>query len=168
MPPLPQNAFKTPLKKCLGFIILRGIIRTMQAEQGRVFIGRFKAKSDLLEALTGLCKKEDIKLGVFNVIGALTCAKLGYYKQDEQKYTECVSLDKKLEIASCIGNISLMNSGIFVHAHVTLADHTGTAYGGHLMPGSTVFAAEYCIRELKGAPLKRTHDPETGLNLWKL
>jgi len=140
----------------------------MQVEEGRVFIGRFKAKTDLLEALTGLCKKEGIKLGVFSVIGAVTSAKLGYYKQDAREYTECASLDKKLEITSCTGNISLMKTDIFVHAHITLADHNGTAYGGHLMPGSTIFAAEYYIKELKGTTLKRTRDPETGLNLWQL
>ena len=140
----------------------------MQVKEGRTFIGRFSAKSDLLAALTGLCKKEDIRLGVFSVIGALTSAKLGYYKQDAKKYVDCASLDKKLEIASCTGNISLLDSEIFVHAHITLADHNGTAYGGHLMPGSTIFAAEYYIKELKGTTLERAHDPETGLKLWKV
>ena len=139
----------------------------MQVQEGRVFIGRFKAKTDLLAELTELCKKERIKLGVFSVIGALTSANLGYYKQDAKEYVECASLDKKLEITSCTGNVSLMNSEIFVHAHITLAEHNGTAYGGHLMPGSTIFAAEYYIKELKGTTLERTHDSETGLNLWK-
>jgi len=140
----------------------------MQLQEGRVFIGRFGAKRDLLEELTGLCKKENIRLGVFSVIGAVTSAKLGYYKQDEKKYADCVSLDKKLEIASCTGNISLLDSEIFVHAHITLADHDGTAYGGHLMPGSKIFAAEYYVKELKGAVLERARDPETGLNLWEV
>ena len=140
----------------------------MRVKEGKILIGRFRAKSDLLEALTELCKKENITLGVFSVIGALTSVKLGYYKQDAKKYTECVFLDKKLEITSCTGNISLMNSDIFVHAHITLADHAGGAYGGHLMPGSRIFAAEYYVKELEGAALERTRDSETGLNLWKL
>ena len=139
----------------------------MQVQEGRVFIGRLKGKADLLAELTELCKKENIKLGVFSVIGALTSAKLGYYKQDAKKYTECASLNKKLEITSCTGNISLLDSEIFVHAHITLADHDGTAYGGHLMPGSKIFAAEYYIKELTGTTLERTRDSETGLNLWK-
>jgi len=139
----------------------------MQVKKGRVFIGRFRAETGLLEALTDFCKKENIQLGVFSVIGALTRAKLGFYKQDEKKYAECVSLDKRLEITSCMGNISLLDSEIFVHAHITLADHNGAAYGGHLMSGSTIFAAEYYIKELKGATFKRMYDPETGLNLWK-
>lgn len=138
----------------------------MQVEDGRIFIGRFQFKADLLESIAEVCKKENIKLSTFSVIGALKGVKLGYYKQDEKKYVECLSLDKTLEIASCIGNISLKDSEIFVHAHITLADHAGACYGGHLMPGSSIFAAEYCIRELLGGELHRKHDPETGLSLW--
>ena len=143
----------------------------MQVEKGRLFIGRFKTKSDLLVSLTNLCQKEDIKLGVFSVIGALTKVKLGYYNQPAKEYVECVQLNKKLEIASCIGNISLKDTKkdakIFIHAHITLADLTGQCYGGHLMPGSIIFAAEYYIKELTGGQLNREYDPETGLNLWR-
>ena len=138
----------------------------MRVDKGRMLVGRFKSKTDLLNSLTELCRREDIKLGVFFVIGALTGVKLGYYKQDEKQYTECLVLDKKLEITSCMGNISLKDSQIFVHAHVTLADHNGQCYGGHLMPGSFIFAAEYYIQEFTGGDLKREYDPVTGLNLW--
>ncbi|MCP4649969.1 MAG: DNA-binding protein [PVC group bacterium] len=138
----------------------------MQINQGRMFIGRFKTNLDLLVSLTELCKKEDIKLGVFSVVGALRNVKLGYYNQDTKQYVECINLDKKLEITSCAGNISLLNSDIFVHAHVTLADHQGQCYGGHLVNGARIFAAEYYIRELVGAELERKHDPDTGLSLW--
>ena len=93
---------------------------------------------------------------------------MGYYDQKAKKYTECVKLDKKLEITACIGNISLMNSKIFVHAHITLADHEGKAFGGHLMPGTEIFAAEYTIKELQGATLERQSDPATGLSLWSI
>jgi len=138
----------------------------MKVSVGRSFIGRFKYKSDLLDSLTEICKKENIRLGVFSVIGALTSAKLGYYDQENQKYTSCVELDKKLEITSCTGNISLMDNEVFIHAHITLADHKGECFGGHLMPGSVIFAAEYYIKELKGRELKRVKDTKTGLSLW--
>ncbi|MCQ9207488.1 MAG: DNA-binding protein [Omnitrophica bacterium] len=138
----------------------------MRVKEGRVFIGRFNAKADLLGSLTDLCKKENIRLGVFSVIGALTNVKLGYYNQDAKKYVENCSLEKKLEITSCTGNVSLKGSEIFVHAHITLADHAGQCYGGHLMPGSFIFAAEYFAQELTGAVLTRKPDLETGLSLW--
>ncbi|MCP4652414.1 MAG: DUF296 domain-containing protein [Candidatus Omnitrophica bacterium] len=140
----------------------------MQAKEARVFIGRFKKNSDLLISLIELCRKKNIKLGVFSVIGALTSIKLGYFRQDQQRYAQCLSLDKKLEVVSCTGNISLKESDVFVHAHITLADLEGRCYGGHLMKGSRIFVAEYHVKELTAASLQRVYDPETGLNLWPL
>lgn len=138
----------------------------MKVDQGKRCVGRFLYQADLLLALTDLCRQENIRLGVFSVIGALTKAELGYYDQEMQKYVTCVSLDKKLEINSCLGNVSLKDEKIFVHAHVTLADHTGQCYGGHLMPGTMIYVAEYYLEELTGGELKRSRDQETGLSLW--
>ncbi|MDP8258472.1 MAG: DNA-binding protein [Candidatus Aadella gelida] len=138
----------------------------MQTSKGRVFIGRFNKGEDLLSSLSTFCEKNNISKGVFSVIGAVSSAKMGYFKQDVQKYIDCVSMNRCLEICSCTGNISVFEDKIFVHAHVTLADHEGNCYGGHLMPGSKIFAAEYYITELEGSPLVREPDPETGLNLW--
>ena len=138
----------------------------MTPKEDRIFIGRFEHECDLLKALYDFAKKNSVELGVFQVIGALKKAQLGYYNQDAKKYIDCVSLNKKLEIASCSGNISLKDFDVFVHAHVVLADHEGKCYGGHLMPGSKIFAAEYCIKELRGLTLNRVHDPITGLSLW--
>jgi len=138
----------------------------MKVEQGKRYIGQFSYQSDLLLALNDLCRQKNIRLGVFSVIGALTKAELGYYDQGNQKYVKCVSLDKKLEITSCLGNVSLKDEEIFIHAHVTLADHTGQCYGGHLMPGAIIYVAEYYLEELTGGELKRSRDQETGLSLW--
>ncbi|MFC1496006.1 hypothetical protein ACFL52_01165 [Candidatus Margulisiibacteriota bacterium] len=48
---------------------------------------------------------------------------------------------------------------------MTLADFEGKAYGGHLMPGTIVYAAEFVINEFVGAELKRGKDQVTGLPL---
>ena len=133
---------------------------------GRTFIGRFNNDEDLLEALTAFCRQNEIKLGVFSIIGAVKGAKLGYYDQQEKQYKGCVKLDKKLEITSCIGNISTKDGEIFPHAHITLADFDGKAFGGHLLPGAKIFAAEFHIQEYLGDDLVRVTDPITGLPLW--
>ncbi|MFA5097312.1 MAG: PPC domain-containing DNA-binding protein [Candidatus Margulisiibacteriota bacterium] len=138
----------------------------IKPKPGRLFIGRFESGENLLEALTSFCKKENIRLGVFNVIGAVRNVKLGYYEQSTKKYTDCASIDKKLEISNCTGNISLKDGEILVHAHITLADFEGKAFGGHLMPGTEIFAAEYFIQELTGGELNRVKDEKTGLPLW--
>ncbi|MDF1536837.1 MAG: DNA-binding protein [bacterium] len=138
----------------------------MRVEQGRAFIGRLPSGADLLESLTAVCRYENVRFGVVTAIGAVSSARLGYYKQDEQEYMECLNIEKGLEIVSCLGNMSLKEGEIFVHTHVILSDKEGRCYGGHLMPGTRVFAAEYCIRELVGKPYSREWDAVTGLALW--
>jgi predicted DNA-binding protein with PD1-like motif len=139
----------------------------IEPKPSRTFIGRFECDDDLLQALTDFCKKENVRLGTFNVVGAVKNAKLGYYNQEQQEYAGCVAIDKKLEIASCLGNISLKDEEIMVHAHIVLADWQGKALGGHLMPGTKIFAAEFQIQEYTGAELHRARDEKTGLPLWK-
>jgi len=139
-----------------------------EGHYGRVFIGRLEFGDDLLEKLTELCRSNAIKAGTVSAIGAVQNVKLGYYSQSEKKYTGCVEIDKKLEIASCAGNISLNDKNdIFVHLHIVLADHNAQTFGGHLMPGTKVFATEYCIEEITNIELKRSKDEVTGLPLWK-
>lgn len=138
----------------------------VEPKTGRLFLGRFEAGEDLLGELNDFCKKNAIKLGVFNIIGAVRNVKLGYFDQEQKKYTGSVELNKKLEISSCMGNISIKDGEIFCHAHITLADFESKAFGGHLMPGTEIFAAEFFIQELTGAELVRGKDEKTGLPLW--
>jgi hypothetical protein len=138
----------------------------MRVKETKVLMGRLPHGADLHGALQDLCVSEDVRIGTFFVIGAVKNVKLGYYHQDKKQYVECVDLKKTLEITACLGNVSLLDSEIFVHAHITLADHQGQCYGGHLMPGTRVFAAEYCVRAYDGSPLERAFDHETGLKLW--
>ncbi|MCX5781691.1 MAG: DNA-binding protein [Elusimicrobia bacterium] len=137
-----------------------------KATIGRLFIGRFEYKDDLLASLNKFCRKNNIFAGIFSLIGAVQNAKLGYYDQKRKRYKNCVSLNKKLEIVSCSGNISLKEKKPFVHAHIALADLRGKTFGGHLMEGTKVFAAEFFIQELTNIKLKRSKDSITGLPLF--
>ena len=77
----------------------------------------------------------------------MTKARIGYYKQDLQKYM-FLDLDRPMEILTLIGNVSLKDGQPMVHAHVTLCDEAGRAFGGHLAAGAPVFACEFVIREV--------------------
>jgi uncharacterized protein len=138
-----------------------------RARPGRLLTGRLSCGDDLLDSLTRLCRSEKISAGSFNVIGAVTKAALGYYDQKKKRYARCVVISKKLEIAACMGNISIKEGSPFVHAHIVLADRKGKAFGGHLMPGTGVFAAEFTIQEYRNVRLVRSPDPVTGLPLWQ-
>ena len=133
---------------------------------GRRVMGRLAKGHDLLGALEGHCLNLGIRLGEVRALGAVSAARVGFYNQAEQKYV-FLELNQPLEILALVGNVSLKDGKPFVHAHVTLADAEGRAWGGHLAAGTPVFACEYVIQEyLSDKTLTRGLDEETGLFLW--
>jgi uncharacterized protein len=133
---------------------------------GRRIMGRLAKGEDLLAALTQVAREYGITLAEVQAIGAVSQARVGYYHQTERQYY-WLDLERPLEIASLIGNISVKDGEPMVHAHVTLSDGDGRAFGGHLANGTLVFACEFAIQEYQSAtPLVRQMDDPTGLFLW--
>ena len=131
-------------------------------------MGRLAKGDDLLLALERLCQEHQITLGEVRALGAVTQARVGYYDQEKRQYY-FLDLNQPLEILSLVGNISLKDGKPMVHAHVTLADKEGRAYGGHLAEGTLIFACEYAVNEyLAEQALARQNDAATGLMLWPL
>ncbi|MHC1725518.1 MAG: PPC domain-containing DNA-binding protein [Syntrophobacteraceae bacterium] len=138
----------------------------INATPGRIIVGRLQKGDDLLRALEKICSDEGIKLGELSALGAVKNARIGYYDQEKREYFY-IGLTEHLEILTLAGNVSLKEGKPFVHAHVTLGNERGEAFGGHLAEGTEVFACEYSIREyLSTTSLERTHDDATGLFLW--
>ncbi len=133
---------------------------------GRIFLVRVKHDSEMINFVTELAEKNAIMTATFTAIGALKCAKLGFYDQEKHEYLETLLLAPQ-EIASCVGNISIKEGEPFVHAHAVLADRNGNTKAGHLLEGK-VFAAEVHLTELVGAKIVRKNDAVTGLSLWDI
>jgi uncharacterized protein len=141
---------------------------TIMVEQyrlGRIFLGRLEHGADLLAELYRICESQSIQMGTLQVIGAIQRACVGFYDQGKKLYQQ-IPIPNPAEIVCCIGNISSKDGKIFIHAHLTLSDVEGKAWGGHLMPGTIIFAAELQIQELQGKILQRSDDHVTGLALW--
>lgn len=133
---------------------------------GRKIIGRLAKGEDLLAAMEKLAHDHSITLGEVSAIGAVSQARIGYYNQTERKYYY-IDLARPLEILGLIGNVSLKDGKPMVHAHVTMGDKDGQAFGGHLAEGTLVFACEFTIQEYKSTTaLVRQMDGPTGLFLW--
>jgi len=129
-------------------------------------IGRLQRGDDLLEAIDSICRDKNIVLGRVEAIGAVEKATLGFYDQKRKQY-EFFSFDSPHEITSLIGNVSLRDGVPMVHAHITLSDENGTVHGGHLAPGTIVFACEVLIEAFEGPAFNRGIDENTGLPLWQ-
>lgn len=130
------------------------------------FMGRLDHGADLLEALHQVCSEKNIQLAQVEALGAVQKARIGYYDQKSREY-QFHTLDKPHEILSLVGNVSLKDNNPMVHAHLTLADENGRAFGGHLAPGTMVYACEYVIQSFQGTVLEREFDEKTKLSLWQ-
>ncbi|AFK85210.1 MULTISPECIES: PPC domain-containing DNA-binding protein [Thermoanaerobacterium] len=133
----------------------------------RRFMGRFKYDNDLLQEITNFITNENIRSGEIRIIGAVKKARFGYFNQSTKEY-KFIEKNEHMEILSAIGNISLKDGKPFPHVHIILADENGNAFGGHLMEGTKIFAAEFVIVDYGENNLERVDDDYTGLSLWNL
>ncbi|MBE9504166.1 MAG: DNA-binding protein [Proteobacteria bacterium] len=138
-----------------------------KVKSSKIYMGRLSHDADLLEELTAVCIKEGITLGRVEAIGAIKKGKVGYYDQSKREYA-FLDLNGPLEITALKGNISLKEGTPFVHAHVTLSDNAGQCFGGHLAPGTIIFACEFIIHSFEGEAFERHFDEVTRLPLWKI
>ena len=133
----------------------------------KTFMGKLEHNGDLIGELTKICLDNGIKLGKVEALGAVKKARIGYYDQDKKEYN-FIDIDQHLEIISLMGNVSMKDGKPIIHAHITLADKNGNAFGGHLAEGTIVFACEFYLTSFDGPEYNRGHDEVTGLPLWEM
>ncbi len=142
-------------------------MKVQEFKTGKVLVGRIELGEDLYQSIEEYCIKNNIRQAWVNGLGAVTHLAYFYYDQLEKKYIQA-HVDERLEILSCIGNISLKDGKPFPHLHIVCSDRKGGTVGGHLTPGTKVFACEVIFFVLEGASgLNRAFDSQTGLNLWQ-
>ncbi|ERP30890.1 PPC domain-containing DNA-binding protein [Chitinivibrio alkaliphilus] len=131
-------------------------------------VGSFDHGDDLLLSLKQLCKERDISAGRIEVIGSVEEAKIKYFYK-KRKMFDGVFYRKSMEIVSCIGTITTHEGEPFIHCHISLADHEGVLYGGHLAEGTRLYSSEFniAVYEYSGKTLERHHDAESNLLLLK-
>jgi predicted DNA-binding protein with PD1-like motif len=129
------------------------------------FLLRLPFGGDLLEEITRAFAERDIRQAVFQLIGAVKPAVLGFYDPVTRKY-QSREFPGMWEVVSCMGNISEKDGAVFTHAHATISSDDYQCMGGHLMPGSKIFAAELHAIPIPGTAPVRKFDDVTGLFLW--
>lgn len=133
-----------------------------------IIVGSFDSGDDLYLSLNRICKDYDISAGRIEVLGSATSARVNYFYKKKQMF-DTVLYRKSMEIVSCIGTISMYKGEPFVHCHISLSDHDGQLYGGHLTEGTTLYTSEFniAVYEYGGDGLSREFDEEINLPLIK-
>ena len=135
-----------------------------ESKIGRVVFARLSEDEDLLDAITLRARRAGINAGFFILIGALKKANLGFYRNQEYKP---IGISEPVEVVSCMGNISVKEQELIAHAHLSVSNEKGEAFGGHLLPGCVVSAnAELVLVEAFDPGLERVFDEKTKLHLW--
>ncbi|MBN1139795.1 MAG: DUF296 domain-containing protein [Anaerolineae bacterium] len=131
---------------------------------GRSNLLRLPPGEDLLVGLYRTCRERGISLGVFAATGSVRSATIGHLDRTCGETCRQI-LEADQELVHCAGNISLQADSLSIRAHAVLSDCQGRVSAGELL-AAEVHVVELCVQELKGPPLTRELDPETGLWLW--
>lgn len=132
---------------------------------GDTYVVRMDRGEEILEQLTRLCEKEDIRLASVEAIGAAEHAVLGIYDLKTKVYTK-KEWNEIMEISSLMGSVTRMDGKVYLHLHATLCDHELRTLGGHVNELRVGVTCEMFVRALPGEVGRRS-DSETGINLFQ-
>lgn len=126
---------------------------------------RLNIGEDIVEKISELAVLEDIRLASVVGIGAVNDVTIGAFIPSEQKY---YPHDYKgdFEVLGLNGNLTMMDNNHYTHLHITIGDHEGNAFGGHLNRAIVSATMEIFINIIDGE-LDRVNDPVTTLNILK-
>jgi predicted DNA-binding protein with PD1-like motif len=128
-----------------------------------VIVARCEPGDDLYQCLAQLVKERGVRAVHFQVIGAVSRAKVGIFEHGRYEWLEHAGV---LEISSCLGNVAVKEGESFVHCHAVFTDDKGTVLAGHVSEGCIVEpTAEIHLTVYEGE-VKRRQDPAT--RLWVL
>ena len=112
-------------------------LKSIDAKVSRVIVGKVEPDEDLIDAITKLVKKYNIKAGFLNCIGALKKFTIGYFDLNKKEY-KLETFDENVELVSCLGNIAYKNGEPIIHAHVSVGRPDFSIIGGHLSQPSII------------------------------
>ena len=142
---------------------------TAESLQVRRIVGSLERGSDLIDELKAVCARFRVHAGELRAIGALEQVELCAFDQGRKRATSPRLITGSLELLSLSGNISEQAGAASLVARVTVMrdrDSGMEVLGGQLL-SARVFAVEFVIEAFDDVLLRRAHDPNLGIPVWK-
>jgi uncharacterized protein len=127
------------------------------------FFLRLDPGEDVLKTLTDFLRTEEIGGAILSGIGTLRKTILGYFDLPRQTYLKR-EYPEDVELVAFSGNVTTVDGGPFVHAHVLISGSDFTAQGGHLFGGEIAVTGEFFVWPT-GGRIQRALDERSGLKL---
>jgi predicted DNA-binding protein with PD1-like motif len=133
-----------------------------QSDGRRTYMLVFDVGDEVTSSLLNFATESHLEGSDFNGVGAFHDVVLGWFDWDAKEYRRN-PVPEQVEVVSFAGNIGLSPNGDPVlHAHVAVAKHDGSAWGGHLLEAHVRPTLEVVLTE-SPTHLRRKVDPRYGI-----
>ena len=138
-------------------------------ETGRIMVARFEDGDSILQGLADIAKKENIRAGVFYLVGGMKAGRfvVGPEKEELPPVPRWRELAESHEIVG-IGTIFWQGDEPKLHLHGAYAKRDSVKVGCMREKAETFLVLEAIIMEIKGVNAVRELDPVSGMVLLKL
>lgn len=135
----------------------------------RVVLARFEDKEDILENITGIARRENIRSAVLYLIGGIKKGRVVVGPEEEKLPPEPVwrEINESSEVVG-IGTIFWEGEEPKIHFHGAFGKRDVVRVGCLRGNSETFLVLEAVIIEIEGIEARRELDPESGLVLLKL
>ncbi len=136
---------------------------------GRVIVARFKDREDIIEGITAIAKKENIRSGVFNLIGGIKAGRIVVGPEEDILPPKPVwrDIQESTEVIG-VGTIFWQENEPKIHVHGSFGKRDIVRVGCLRGTSETFLVLEVIIIEIEGIDATRELDKESGLVLLKL
>lgn len=138
-------------------------------ETGRVVVARFEDGDSILQGLTDIAKRENIRAGVFYLVGGMKAGRfvVGPEKEELPPVPVWRELAESHEIVG-IGTLFWQGEEPKLHFHGAYAKRDSVKAGCMRESAETFLVLEAIIMEIKGVNAVRELDPASGMVLLKV
>jgi len=150
-------------------VIFGGSMKYQTGRTGRVIVARFEDHEDVLENLVGIAKTENIRAGVFYLVGGMRDAKIVVGPETEELPPKPVwkTLGESHEVLG-LGTIFWQGDEPKIHFHGAFGKKDTVKVGCLREQSETFLVLEAIIIEMEGITAARELDPVSGMVLLKL
>jgi predicted DNA-binding protein with PD1-like motif len=129
----------------------------------KTYVLAFDKGQEVMASLLAFAKKQPLTAGGLTGIGAVSGAVLAFFDRKAREYKH-IPVGEQAEVASLIGNVSLVDGEPFLHVHAVLGLPDGSARVGHVLEAHVWPTLEVVLTTWTQG-VRRDRDKETCLEL---
>ena len=130
------------------------------------YVMRLDPGEEIVEQLTALAERENVRLGCVSALGAANDVTIGIFSTGEKQY-HSRRYQGDFEISALVGSVTRMEGEPYLHLHITIGNPvTGEVHAGHLT-SCTISATLELFLQVWDGQVDRQFSDQVGLNLFR-